>query len=606
MDITKIHSFFGSWSHQVSKLPVYCLLILLSACSSTPQQSTEPYQAQENYIEQLLKQASTAPALEATELRLKASREFLNQKQYAESLRLLNQITPEQLTTDTVKAQYLLIKSIDLVQLEIDTAMGWLEQMSSDYLALLSEDDQWLWQLHYATELNRQQRTNEALSLLEFQRPVLNEIESRELSHFIWQMLEAISPEQLSESLLTSDQPVNTGWLQLALILNSETAEKFKGLAFNRWNQQYPNHPANLQLPIQATSLPVETATRIEKIALLLPLQGKFANVGKAISQGFIMAAYQLDLDIRPEIQIIDSLEGDFLATYNNIEADLIIGPLSPKHIETLEQLPNLPIPTIALNSTESEQLPVNFFYMNLQAEDEATTMARYAAKNNYKKGAILTYNSKKGQKLAQTFKTAFEQEQGSIAQIQGYETNWATSLQRALEIDKSDNRARNLSRLLRSPIEYTARRRNDIQFIYSPLKYKDLRQTNPLMAFFFADDIDVLSNSDISAQLYKGKRDKDLEGVIFSDFRWSPQDLGIQSLPTKAENSAKLYSWGADAFQMAIQFSDLITMHNHPMKAFGSNIYFDGTSRFIREFPVSYVRYGKPYETTPPNIEVN
>ncbi|MFC3153549.1 penicillin-binding protein activator [Litoribrevibacter euphylliae] len=581
-------------------------MLLLSACSSTPPKTGATPQLSESYIEQLLNQANQSTPEQATELRLKAARELWDQKRHDESLRITNQITPAQLTNDLHKAQYLFLKSTNLAQLELEESMVWMEQMSSDHLALLNQTDQWLWQRHYAAALILQGDINHAISLLEHQRPLLEELEQQELTHFLWKTLSSQDIKTLAQSLQTSPDKVTEGWLKLALVLHGETADRFKSLALNQWLSNFPNHPANTPLPEEAGQLATTDDTSINRIALLLPLDGRFANVGKAITQGFLMAAYQLNEDIRPDIQIINSLEGSFLNTYNSIEADLIIGPLSPAHIHQLESLPNLPIPTIALNSLSLTEPPVNLFSMNLQAEDEARTMANYATKQGYSKGAILTYDSKKGQKLANTFETAFTNEQRSIAYTQSFEKNWASSLKKLLEIDKSDNRARKLSRLVRSPIEYTARKRDDIEFIYTPLKYKDLRQTNPLMAFFFANDIQVLSNSDVVSRLYSGKRDKDLNGIAFSDYRWQPEMHDTHSLPNKNDPSSKLYSWGADAFSIAIQLPELITMQNQQVQAFGSKVHFDGKSNFIREFPISLVRNGKPYEKTTQQLEIN
>lgn len=605
MDITKIHSFFDHVSRQFTKAPVYCLLLLLSACSSTPPQTSATPQLTESYIEQLLNQANQSLPSEATQLRLKAARELLNQQRFSESLRITNQITPAQLTSDIHKAQYLLLKSVNLVKLELNEALIWMEQMSSDHLALLSPSDQWLWQRNYALSLIRHNDINQALTLLEHQRPLLDDIEQQELSRFIWNTLGNQDIKALAHALQESPDTLTEGWLKLTLILHGETADKFKGLALNQWLSKFSSHPANNPLPKEA-SLLTTSESPINSIALLLPLQGRFANVGKAISQGFLMAAYQLEEDIRPEIQIIDSMNGLFLNTYSNIDSDLIIGPLSPNHIHQLESLPSLPKPTVALNSLSTAEPPVNLFSMNLQSEDEARTMARYATEQNFSKGAILTYDSKKGQKLASTFEEAFSDSQRLIAYTQSYEKSWAVSLKKLLEIDKSDNRARQLSRLLRSPIEYTARRRNDIQFIYSPLKYKDLRQTNPLMAFFFANDIQVLSNSDIVSHLYSGKNDKDLDGITFTDYHWQPESHGIHSLPNKSDASSKLYSWGADAFSIATQLPVLITMQNQQVHAFGSKVHFDGKSNFIREFPISFVRNGKPYEKPTQSLDIN
>ncbi|GAA3909390.1 penicillin-binding protein activator [Litoribacillus peritrichatus] len=602
MDIVKFQS-----ASVIRKTLVYGLLILLSACASTPEQHHQASTSSFSNADAFLNKALSSQEPFSSQFRIEAANEYFNVKEYDKSLSALNLVPKYDNLNQQHQAKYIYLKSLTLFFTKSDQALSWFDKMTSDLLASLPEDDQWSWQKHYALQLATSEQLTLAIDLLSHLEPILNTTQTAEFNQTIWQVLTDKPASLLSENIKESHSDVVNGWIELAMITNSQTAIQFKGIALARWQSKHPDHPALSNLPTEVKNIPQSSNVNIRSIAVLLPLEGKFASVSKSLVQGILMANYQLPEDIRPEIQIINSNTDNFLDTYNAIESDLILGPLSNKNVKQLLTLPQLKHPTIALNSPETTQLPTNLFFMELQAEDEARTMAKFAIKENKKTGAILTYDSNKGMKLASAFSQAFNNMGGKISHIQAYEGTWANSLKKLLEIDKSNQRAQQLSRLLRSPIEFTARRRDDVEFIYSPLKYKDLRQTNPLMAFYFADSIQVYSNSDIASKLHSGKTDKDLNKVIFADSKWNPSSYSAASLlPTKDQPRAKLYSWGADIFATAFNLPSLLAMNNQQIEAYSSNIYFDGKHQFIREFPVSHVRYGKPYETATPPITIN
>ncbi len=591
----------------IIKALVYGFLILLSACASTPNTNTETTSTQYSKAESLLSQANIALEPHKTELKIAAANEYFLAKDFNSCSTTLQNTTNTNHLDHIHQAKFIFLQSQCISYTNAAQAPFWFEQMTSDALSTLNEENQWLWQRSYAELLAKKGKLSNAISLLDHLEPILSETQRQELNFTLWEITSTQPSEQLAINIKNTQSELIKGWLELALIIKNDTELQFKGIALSQWLSSNPNHPASLNLPLEARSLPLPDQAQIKSIAVLLPLEGKFANVSKAITQGLIMASFQLPPDIRPDIQIINSNSGNFISTYNDIHADLILGPLDSKNVQALQALPQLKYPTIALNSPNTKELPSNLFFMGLQAEDEAKTMAKEAIKRNLKTGAVLTYDSNKGMKLASEFSQAFNQQGGKISHIQVLDKSWANSLKSLLEIDKSNQRAQQISRLVRSPIEFTARRRNDIEFIYSPLKYKDLRQTNPLMAFYFADSIQVFSNSDISSRLYSNKKDKDLNNIIFADSNWSPNKYTSSDLlPGKEEPSAKLYSWGADIFSAAINLPTLLAINYHQVKAFSSNIYFNGQNQLIREFPVSYVRYGKPYEASPTPIKVH
>lgn len=587
------------------RLPVYCLLIFLSACSTQQQTVSTTPTLEPNRAQKLLTQAKQVSEPLATQLQLKASRILFSENKYQLSINALNNIKQEQLSSSALIAEFLFLQATTHSYIQAEGTIEWFNALSSEHLSSLNEADQWLWQQRYAIELSKNKQLNEAISLLEHQRPLLAEQEAIKLTNNIWDLIKTTQPTNLSELIESSPNDITREWLTLALIINGAAQDNFKGFALKQWLNSNPNHPAAINQPAEVKELPLPEQAHIKKIALLLPLTGRFASVSKAITQGFLMASYSLEHDQRPEIQVIDSTLNDFSTTYDAITADLIIGPLSRDRVKALSNRTQLKTPTIALNSVNEENKTLNLFYIGLQAEDEAKTLARYALRNNLTTGAVLTYPSKKGLKLATTFKETIEKKEetkpylkGKISHIQTLEENWATSLKKTLEIDKSNQRAKKISRLINTPIEFTARKRDDLQFIYSPLKYKDLRQANPLMAFYFAKDIQILSNSDITPQLYPNKRDKDLNGIIFTDYKW-PINQTNSSLPPKSDPTTRFYSWGADSFDIARNLPILLAMKHHTIKTFSSFAYFNGQNRFIREFPLSYVRHGKAHEKT-------
>lgn len=516
-------------------------------------------------------------------------------KDYAQSEQHLNKALQLEQLSEAHQASFLASRAINNYYLDTPDTALWFNRMSSHLLFQLHDDMAWQWQKAYSLHLANQNELTQALQLLDEIAPLLSTTNRNELHETMWAIISNQSTQTLNTTLANFETTSETThWLRLALISNGPD-NNFKQHALANWRHQNPQHPATYLLHDIFGNLADASAQPIRSIAIALPLQGKFTNVSQSILDGILMAYFQVPDDVRPEIIIIDSSDDNFITQYQSLKTDLVIGPLSRSKVDSIAELSELTIPTLALNSPSEQSLPANFFYLGLQAEDEAEALARYAAQQGFRSGAILTYDSKKGQSIASAFTRQFIEMDGAIQHIQTLDNNWANSLKQLLEINDSDERAKNLSRLLRSPIEFTARRRHDIEFLYTPLKYKDIRQTTPLMPFFFADDIQVFSNSDVVTQLYSGKRDKDLNGIIFTDSLWSPNSQNISSLPEKTDRSARLYSWGADSFSAGFNLPQLVTMSDTHIKAYGAHLAYDGEHKLLRTFPMSQVKHGKP-----------
>lgn len=58
----------------------------------------------------------------------------------------------------------------------------------------------------------------------------------------------------------------------------------------NQWLSMNPYHPANAYLPEQLDNIMNMKAPQLNKVALLLPLSGRFSAQGQAVRDGFMNA----------------------------------------------------------------------------------------------------------------------------------------------------------------------------------------------------------------------------------------------------------------------------------------------------------------------------
>ena len=196
------------------------------------------------------------------------------------------------------------------------------------------------------------------------------------LRQAIWELLihspRAQLQHALDSSLTTAEETTLRGWLELALLCrdyNSSPAQQVTRL--NRWQRQWPGHPAGLSLP-PAAQLLSAPPQQFQQIALFLPLSGKLAEIGAAVQNG-ILAAWYADRGEHvavPILQVIDTgLEEDLPATYQRVVeegAELVIGPLDRDRIRAILDQDELPIPVLALKPNQcrrgtdtGQQLPI-------------------------------------------------------------------------------------------------------------------------------------------------------------------------------------------------------------------------------------------------------
>lgn len=315
------------------------------------------------------------------------------------------------------------------------------------------------------------------------------------------------------------------------------------------------------------------------KIALLLPMKGKYAEQSQAIRNGFMAAYYSGKLSQSQNgisIKIIDTSGKDINAVYDEVTSggyDVIVGPLTKPDVKTLADRNSLSVPTLALNTLDNYQskLTTNLYQFGLSPQDESLQAADKIFHDGHTATAIVTPNSSSAETIVNTFKNKYQSLGGKVITTANfYAVDYDIQVRELLGIDPAQLKHHKNN----EPIKH----RDDINAIFLVATPQQARLIAPLFKYY-ADDIKVYAVSNIYNGISQPNLDTDLNGVIFCDMPWvlkNPADLPspLNDLHNKIttlwsgsfNNNAKLYALGIDAYQLAT--SDLNRLIASPSSA--------------------------------------
>ncbi len=416
------------------------------------------------------------------------------------------------------------------------------------------------------------------------------QVEANQLA--IWQTLSVLTPQALEQQRIQPPPDALSGWMELVAISKDYSLSPSSvGQKIAEWKNRYINHPASELLLTTLLKRSQELSSRPANIALLLPLSGRYARAGAAIQDG-ILAAYYSDPQ-RSEITLRSYDIGD---TDNQPEqvshlyqqavnegAEFIIGPLDKDAVATLAVQPSLPVPTLALNYAQpaaNDQL----FQFSLAPEDEAREVADRAWQAGYTQAAVLVPNNPLGERLSVAFTVRWQELGGTVVSesryhpnkpVKGKNIDFATPIKTLLNINDSERRERRIRQLLGERVEFSPRRRQDIDFVFLAATPNHARQIRPQMKFHHAGDLPLLATS----HLYGGKRnraqDRDMDGILFCDMPWtlnapsSRQELKQQHADEFKPHGGqlqRLLAMGIDAYQLVPL---LPVLESHPYERY-------------------------------------
>ncbi len=339
------------------------------------------------------------------------------------------------------------------------------------------------------------------------------------------------------------DEPLIDGWLEAAYLNFGSDGE-----STDLFLQDWPNHPAARYF------YGYQGEQSLRKIAVLLPLSGRFSGAGLAVQKGMLTAAAD-DFDQGHQLLFFDTGSGgeNIAGAWFSAQAadvDMVIGPLDKASIEQLSQFSPPTVPVMLLNQSE-----LDFYQFTLSPEDEASQVAERMWQDGLRRVLIFAPSGDWGQRMSQAFANAFVDLGGQILNNQYFnqaERDYSSVLRQQLGLVESQLRAKNLQSYLKLNLQSEAVVSADIDGIFMPSNPDFARLMVPQLLFNHAGHIPVYATSHIYSGRENKALNKDLSGVVFAI---SPIQLPSQHLLEtlnfdlqQVSDNRELFALGYDA----------------------------------------------------------
>ena len=438
---------------------------------------------------------------------------------------------------------------------------------------------------------------------------------SRANQEAIWQALQRLTDEALLQMQVEPPPDVFTGWLALARIAKQSQALPLDVAALvDEWRAKYPDHPVSPDIIASLLARQQEEVKRPTHIALLLPHSGPYARAAAALRNGFLAAHYnRSNQAYQPVIQIYDVGEDsrDVDAVYEQAVADgadFIVGPLRKDAVNRLAGRLRLPVPTLTLNySGDPNHATGNIYQFGLAPEDEARQVAERAWLDGHNQAIALVPEGSWGERVLEAFRTDWELLGGTLLEYQFYppgKNDFSKQIQALLNLDESHQRHKRLEQILRQPLKFEPRRRQDADFVFLGAFPRQARLLRPQLKFHYASKLPVYATSHIYTGHEDRNADRDMDGIIFTDIPWVlhdrnvPQPLKQQVMalwPKSVRQYTRFYALGIDAYNI---IPSLNTMRKYRYERFFGHtgvLHLGAGNRIFRETVWGRFEKGKP-----------
>ncbi|MEE8058428.1 MAG: penicillin-binding protein activator [Pseudomonadales bacterium] len=587
------------------------IITLLASCADQPGKPAPSEGARTlssaERIQRLLTAAQNSASPQRERKQLKAAALLLAEQQRDLVEQIINRIQPEDLPLSTLARYAKIVAALNiqrgnykqaLLVLETPRLLDNLDALSHSKqlsLTLIRAEVFALLGSHIASA---QQRIYIA--------PLLKEKDQQSNQQALWRSLMYVSKTDLKGYLQNTFRGEYQGWLELALIAKDNQGDLDEQIRqLENWQQQRPSHPANGNLPGGLELIKELATSRPQQVALLLPLTGKLAPYGKAIRDGFIVAMYQTRQrgGKVPQLNIYNTEESeDFISLYHraiNEGAELVVGPLEKQRLRLLFDEMSLPVPTLALNRIDDYgQAPEHLFQFGLAPQDEALQIADIAFLENHRQALIISPRGEWGDKISNTFMHRWDQLGGETTaqSIYSGQQDYSSSLKEALHLLASEKRAKRIGKLIGTHIEFLPRRRKDIDMVFLLARPQQARSIKPLLAYHYAGDIPVYGTSRLYAGFDDVKKDRDINGIRFTDMPWvlnKPSLLHqqISSEIVQSKQYQRMYALGIDSFQLHPRLRQLEEITNSRVYGQTGTLKLNGRKEIERQMLLAQIK---------------
>ena len=575
----------------LATLMIATLALNLASCGSNPPQpdkrkptavKTQPAKPS---AAKLLNQANQLQSPERESVLLEAAKAYIDARQYNRARDLLVDMNSDALPDQDYIKHTDLLSTIALHQGSNFLAHGILTKPRLE--------QQWS-NMEPQTEVSLREKRAQVFALMgEAQNSVAERIQLSGLidnknqrqanQEVLWQNLMSIPFAELQQLSQDENGQAARGWYSLAAInKNNQIDLEQQREQLQQWLGVWRQHPAHDNLPSDLRLLQSLIEQQPQQVALLLPMQGKLAEAGEAVRDGFFAAYYEALSNGRntPEVRQYDS-SGDAIAAYQQAiadGADLVIGPIDKEKVTEISLMPSLEVPVLSLNYPDTPPAaPLKGFYQfGLAVEDEARQVARQAFLEGHRQAMVIIPTQDWSERSARAFVDEWEQLGGVVVNRTQFQpgVNYSGLVKDAMLIEQSQIRTRDMQELLGIPLQSSPRSRSDVDMIFLIADPAQARQIKPTFAFHYAGKIPVYSTSQVYSGQPNPKADRDLNGIRFNTMPWlfdttSREKQAVAQHTKSAAVYGRLHALGADAFRLYARLPQLEKVPN--MRIYGA-----------------------------------
>lgn len=299
-------------------------------------------------------------------------------------------------------------------------------------------------------------------------------------------------------------------------------------------------------LPKLITQSPAQKS--VNKIAVLLPMQGKYQVVSEQIRNGITKAYFATGQEATLEFYDSSNLnELEFIYTQaKQSGADRIIGPLRKEAVRQLASFHDKSM--LALNTTDTATIP----QFNFKSADPTEQMITRFIQQNYQRIGIMTNDNPRNIAEAKTLQAKWQKISNRHAEISIYPNEnprLRDALGALIHEDKSQTRKNNLAWAINAQLNFFPRSRNDLDAIVIFDNTQRLAVFRPQFDFFGLDT-PLYGNNKLSPKRFLDQEpNKDLKDIHFLSY---PAVVSPQGL----NNAFEAFGW--DSYLLSIHFNEI------------------------------------------------
>ncbi len=434
-----------------------------------------------------------------------------------------------------------------------------------------------------------------------------------ELTHLIWDDLRSNEDHALLDKVDARNKNL-AGWLALQQEYRDAMGDPTALSArLADWRLRFSAHPANEILIDEIIELAETQNAPLQRVALLLPLEGPFAGYAAAIRDGF-NAIRLVTNDLAVSLRIYPASDTSAAAAYQravNEGAQLVVGPLDKLGIEAITKLSTRPIPLLALNNLTSA-VPVStgtalppLTQFGLAPEDDGEDLAHHAWQEGHRRMACIVPNSDLGTRIRAAFVDTWAHLGGVLIEDSHYSDSTAaykTAIKETFSLAQSEARATSLRRTLQRPLVFVAKPRPDLDAVMLVADPVAARQIMPQFRFLGVDHLPIYATSQIFDGVLDPAADQDLDSIYFGSMPWNlgAQDRELREVLNRhwADLGAahrQLFAFGMDAYRIMKALPQMSRDPEFALKGATGLLRRDANGRIKRTLTWAVFRSGIP-----------